>query len=58
MTVMQGVGLFVAAYILLLARSAWRQGEIRQFALSLAVVAALALTIAGITWLYWLLGGH
>ncbi|MGP1395201.1 MAG: hypothetical protein ACTS3R_06795 [Inquilinaceae bacterium] len=58
MTVIQGVGLFLAAYILLLARSAWRQGEFRQFALSLGVVAALGLAIAGVVWLYWLLGGQ
>ena len=42
MTLWQAIGLFLAGYLLLLARSAWHQGEFRQFVLSLAVVAALA----------------
>lgn len=46
------IGAAILGYLLLLARSAWKQGELRQFAISLAVLAALlaALTaIAAIT---------
>ena len=55
MTALQGIGLIVAAYLALLARSAWKQGEIRQFMMSCLVLAALfgllAAIIAG--YAYW-----
>ncbi len=57
MTVLQGVALFVVAYLLLLARSAWKQGEMRQYLRSLAIVAALAAAIAAIAAAYGRLGG-
>ncbi|WP_158044509.1 hypothetical protein [Skermanella pratensis] len=41
MTFLQGIGFFVAAYLALLARSAWKQGEIRQFLMSCLVLAGL-----------------
>ena len=44
----EGIGLFVAGYLLLLARSAWKQGEIRQFLVSLAIVLVMLGTISGI----------
>jgi nitrate reductase gamma subunit len=46
MTLYQGIGLFFAVYVLLLARSAWKQGEMAQFFRSLAVVAGLAAVLA------------
>jgi hypothetical protein len=45
MSVLDGIGLFLAGYLLLIARSAWKQGEFRQFAVSLAVVGGLILAI-------------
>ena len=51
MTVLDGIGLFLAGYLLLIARSAWKQGEFRQFAISLAVVAGLCLAIVTIVYL-------
>lgn len=48
MTILQGLGLAVVLYILLLARSAWKEGEIAQFARSLAVVGGLAILLAAI----------
>ncbi|HYG85159.1 MAG TPA: hypothetical protein VD978_02780 [Azospirillum sp.] len=39
-------GLSALAYLLLLARSAWKQGEIRQFLWSLAIVAGIVGFIA------------
>lgn len=51
-------GLMVGAYLALLARSAWKQGEFRQFARGLAFVLALLGTIAAVVWLaIWLDGG-
>ncbi len=50
MSAMQTVGLVAAAYLALLARSAWKQGEFRQFMASLAVVAALIGSIAAAVW--------
>lgn len=41
MTPLQGIGLAVAAYLALLARSAWKQGEIRQFMMSCLVLILL-----------------
>ena len=57
MTLWQAIGLFLAGYILLLARSAWRQGELKQFLRSLMVVSALAAGLGMATLLYnWLAG--
>jgi hypothetical protein len=39
-------------YIGLLARSAFRQGEGRQFAVSLGIVAGLLLVVVGLGWLW------
>lgn len=47
MTTWQFMGAIVAGYLLLLARSAWKQGEFRQFLRSLAIVAVLCALIAG-----------
>lgn len=55
---MQTVGLVVAAYLALLARSAWKQGEFRQFLLSLAVVAGLIAAMAGAVWMAAALGAR
>ena len=41
MSFLQAAAIFVAAYLLILARNAWRAGEFRQFALSLAIVVGL-----------------
>lgn len=41
MTVWHTAGLLGSAYLVLLARSAWKQGELRQFLVSLAVVSVL-----------------
>ena len=38
----------VAGYLLLLARSAWKQGEFRQFLRSLAILALLCAAIGGL----------
>jgi hypothetical protein len=57
MTLWQAIGLFLAGYILLLARSAWIQGELKQFLLSLAVLAALAGAVALVVLLYSRLAG-
>jgi hypothetical protein len=46
MTFLEGVGVAAAVYLLLLARSAWKQGEIRQFLWSLGVVAAIGAVIS------------
>jgi hypothetical protein len=54
MTALQGIGLAVAAYLALLARSAWKQGELRQFMMSCLVLIVLfgviAAVIAGYVW--------
>jgi len=41
-------GLSAVAYLLLLARSAWKQGELRQFLWSLAIVAGIVGVVAGV----------
>jgi hypothetical protein len=46
MTSWQAIGLAVVIYLVLLARSAWMQGEFRQFLWSLVVVAGLCAGIA------------
>jgi len=54
MTALQGIGLTIAAYLALLARSAWKQGEMRQFVMSCLVLILLlgflAAVIAGYVW--------
>jgi hypothetical protein len=54
MSFLQAIGLIVAAYVVLLARSAWRQGEFRQYVKSLAVLSLLlalvASVVAGYIW--------
>ncbi len=40
----------VLAYLLLLARSAWKQGELAQFVRALGIVAALLGFIALVVW--------
>ncbi|MBP2314980.1 hypothetical protein [Azospirillum soli] len=47
MTLWQLIGLMMAGYLLLLARSAWKQGEFKQFLRSLLIVATLCAIIAG-----------
>ena len=47
MTLWQLIGLMMAGYLLLLARSAWKQGEFKQFLRSLLIVVALCAIIAG-----------
>ncbi|MEM7444052.1 MAG: hypothetical protein AAF414_12055 [Pseudomonadota bacterium] len=57
MSIWTFVSLFALAYIILLARSAWKQGEVRQFLWSLAAFAALAAILAAFVGLYaWLFG--
>lgn len=46
MSVWKIAGLTALAYLLLLARSAWKQGEFRQFLWSLVIVAAIIGAIA------------
>jgi len=50
-----GIGLLVLLYLLLLARSAWKQGELGQFLRALAIVTglvtAIILFIRGWIWL-------
>lgn len=52
MTLSQGIALFVIGYLALLARSAWKQNELPQFLLSLAVVAFLFLVVGTVVVLY------
>ena len=47
MTVLQGVALFVAAYLVLLGRNAWKQGELSQFLRALAMVTGILVMIGG-----------
>jgi hypothetical protein len=48
MTALQGIGLAAAAYLALLARSAWKQGEFRQFVMSCMVLILLFGTLASV----------
>lgn len=52
MTVLQGVALFIAAYLLLLGRNAWKQGELRQYLGALAMAGALVALIAASVFVY------
>lgn len=44
------IGGGVVLYLLLLARSAWKQGEFKQFLWGLAIVAGLIGFIGGVIW--------
>lgn len=48
MSVWSIAGLTALAYLLLLARSAWKQGELRQFLWSLAILAAVIGVVAAV----------
>lgn len=48
MTGWQIIGAAMVGYLLLLARSAWKQGEFLQFLRSLAIVALLIGSVAGV----------
>ena len=48
MSVWEIAGLMALAYLLLLARSAWKQSEIRQFLWSLAIVCGIVAVIAAV----------
>jgi hypothetical protein len=52
MSIWQAVGLFLAAMLVLMARSAWVQGEFKQFARSLALIGLMFTAIAAIIGLY------
>jgi len=56
MTALQGIGLAVAAYLALLARSAWKQGEMRQFMMSCLVLILLLGSLAGVIagYIWWM----
>lgn len=55
MTVLQGMALFILAYLLLLGRNAWKQGELRQYLAALAVAGVLVAAIAASVFAYdWL----
>ncbi len=47
----------VALYLLLLARSAWKQGEFKQFLWGIVIVVGLIATIGGIIWAWISLSG-
>ena len=55
MTALEGIGLAVTAYLALLARSAWKQGEFRQFMMSCLVLIILFGTIAAViaSYVWW-----
>ncbi|HYH38560.1 MAG TPA: hypothetical protein VD860_10110 [Azospirillum sp.] len=48
MSVWNVAGVMALAYLLLLARSAWKQGELRQFLWSLAILAGVVAVIAAV----------
>lgn len=48
MSVWSIAGLTALCYLLLLARSAWKQGELRQFLWSLAILAAVIGVVAAV----------
>lgn len=56
MSVWEIAGLMALAYLLLLARSAWKQGEVRQFLWSLLIVAGVVAIIAAVVAAVLLLG--
>lgn len=57
MTFLEGLALAVGLYLALLARSAWKQGELPQFLRSLTIVAALLAAIALVTAAFLMLEG-
>jgi hypothetical protein len=57
MTLVQTLGAMAALYLVLLARSAWKQGELVQFARSLAIVAGLGAVLAAVVWTWIALDG-
>jgi hypothetical protein len=55
MTVYYVIGGAIACYLVLVARSAWKQGELKQFLRSLGIVAALiGLVVAGVEGWVWM----
>lgn len=52
------VGMAMLAYLLLLARSAWKQGQFRQFLVSLGVLAVVGGVLSGIVAIAVYLDGH
>lgn len=52
MTVLQGMALFVVAYLVLLGRNAWKQGELRQYLVALAMAGILVAVIAASVFAY------
>lgn len=52
MTVLQGMALFIIGYLLLLGRNAWKQGEIRQFLVAMAMAGVLVAVIAASVFVY------
>lgn len=48
MTLGQGLGAIAILWLLLLARSAWKQGELGQFLRALLAVAVLIAAVSGI----------
>lgn len=48
MSVWNVAGVMALAYLLLLARSAWKQGELRQFLWSLAILAGIVAVITAV----------
>lgn len=52
MTAVQGVALFLVAYLLMLGRNAWKQGELRQYLSALGMAGALAAVIAVSVFVY------
>lgn len=51
-TVWQWIAGGVVLYLLLLARSAWKQGEFKQFLWGLVTVIGLLTLIGGIIWIW------
>jgi hypothetical protein len=47
----------VVLYLVLLARSAWKQGEFKQFLWGIVIVTGLLVAVAGIIWAWIVLGG-
>ncbi len=46
----QWIGIGVLLYLLLLARSAWKQGEFKQFLWGMVIVAGLIGFVGGVIW--------
>jgi len=44
------IGIGVLLYLLLLARSAWKQGEFKQFLWGMVIVAGLMGFVGGVIW--------